>query len=50
MEHDLDRPPGIGEQAPQPVEIAADGAIAPPPGPGLGVTPDFDALEQWRVG
>jgi L-alanine-DL-glutamate epimerase-like enolase superfamily enzyme len=35
---------------PQPVEIAADGTIAPPPGPGLGVTPDFDALERWRVG
>jgi L-alanine-DL-glutamate epimerase-like enolase superfamily enzyme len=35
---------------PAPVEIAADGTIAPPPGPGLGVTPDFDALERWRVG
>jgi D-galactarolactone cycloisomerase len=35
---------------PQPVEIAADGTIAPPPGPGLGVTPDFDALERWRIG
>jgi D-galactarolactone cycloisomerase len=34
---------------PLPVEIAADGTIAPPPGPGLGVTPDFDALERWRV-
>jgi D-galactarolactone cycloisomerase len=34
---------------PAPVEIAADGTIAPPPGPGLGVVPDFDALEQWRV-
>ena len=32
------------------VEIAADGTIAPPPGPGLGVTPDLDALERWRVG
>jgi L-alanine-DL-glutamate epimerase-like enolase superfamily enzyme len=31
------------------VEIASDGTIAPPPGPGLGVTPDLDALEQWRV-
>ncbi len=31
------------------VEIAADGTIAPPPGPGLGVTPDLDALERWRV-
>jgi L-alanine-DL-glutamate epimerase-like enolase superfamily enzyme len=34
---------------PQPVEIAADGTIAPPPGPGLGIEPDFDRLEQWRV-
>ncbi len=34
---------------PAPVEIAADGTIAPPPGPGLGVEPDLDALERWRV-
>jgi D-galactarolactone cycloisomerase len=32
------------------VEIAADGTVAPPPGPGLGVTPDFDALEEHRIG
>lgn len=31
------------------VEIAADGTIAAPDGPGLGVTPDFDALEAYRV-
>ena len=35
---------------PAAVEIDADGFIAPPAGPGLGVVPDFDALEQWRVG
>jgi L-alanine-DL-glutamate epimerase-like enolase superfamily enzyme len=35
---------------PAPVEIAADGTIAPPPGPGLGVSPDFDELERWRIG
>ena len=35
---------------PAPLEIAADGTIAPPPGPGLGVTPDLDALEAHRVG
>ncbi len=35
---------------PTPVEIAPDGTIAPPPGPGLGVTPDLDALEAYRVG
>ena len=34
---------------PAPVEIAADGTIAPPRGPGLGIEPDFDGLEQWRV-
>ncbi len=32
------------------LEIAEDGTIAPPPGSGLGVEPDFDALEQYRVG
>jgi D-galactarolactone cycloisomerase len=35
---------------PSPLEIAPDGTIAPPPGPGLGVTPDLDALEAYRVG
>ena len=34
---------------PETVEIAADGTIAPPAGPGLGVEPDLPALEQWRV-
>jgi D-galactarolactone cycloisomerase len=34
---------------PAPLEIAADGRIAPPEGPGLGVTPDLDALEASRV-
>jgi L-alanine-DL-glutamate epimerase-like enolase superfamily enzyme len=47
-------PPGLTPERrdwllPQPLEIAADGTIAPPSGPGLGVTPDFDALERWRV-
>jgi len=32
------------------LEIAKDGTIGPPPGPGLGVVPDFDALEQHRIG
>jgi L-alanine-DL-glutamate epimerase-like enolase superfamily enzyme len=34
---------------PEPLEIAADGTIGPPPGPGLGVTPDLEALERYRV-
>jgi L-alanine-DL-glutamate epimerase-like enolase superfamily enzyme len=34
---------------PAPIRLGPDGTIAPPPGPGLGVTPDLDALEEWRV-
>ena len=34
---------------PAPLEVAADGTIAPPAGPGLGVVPDLDALERFRV-
>jgi len=35
---------------PMTMEIDADGTVGPPEGPGLGVVPDFDALEQYRVG
>ena len=47
-------PPGLTAERrdwllPRSVEIAADGTIMPPPGPGLGVLPDFEALEEWRV-
>jgi L-alanine-DL-glutamate epimerase-like enolase superfamily enzyme len=31
------------------LHIGADGTIVPPPGPGLGVIPDLDALEAHRV-
>ena len=31
------------------LEIADDGTIAPPSGPGLGVEPDLEALETWRI-
>jgi D-galactarolactone cycloisomerase len=31
------------------IEIASDGTVAPPRGPGLGVTPDFDTLEEHRT-
>jgi L-alanine-DL-glutamate epimerase-like enolase superfamily enzyme len=34
----------------RPVEIASDGTIAPPAGPGLGLELDFDRLERWRIG
>jgi D-galactarolactone cycloisomerase len=33
-----------------PLEIADDGTIGPPSGPGLGIGLDFDRLEEWRVG
>ncbi len=34
---------------PTELAIGADGTIAPPAGPGLGVEPDLDALEEHRV-
>ena len=33
-----------------PLEIAGDGTIRPPDGPGLGVELDLDRLERWRIG
>jgi D-galactarolactone cycloisomerase len=47
-------PPGLTAERrdwllPATVEVGSDGTIAPPDGPGLGVTPDFDALERWRA-
>ena len=35
---------------PATLEIAKDGTIAPPAGSGLGAVPDFDALEEFRIG
>ena len=32
------------------LDVRVDGTISPPSGSGLGVTPDFDALELYRVG
>ena len=34
---------------PEPIEIASDGTIAPPSGPGLGVEVDLEGLERWRI-
>ena len=34
---------------PDVLEIAPDGTVAPPPGPGLGVELDLEALERWRI-
>jgi L-alanine-DL-glutamate epimerase-like enolase superfamily enzyme len=54
LEVPLDPPAWSAERRdwllPAPLEIAPDGTISPPSGPGLGVVPDFDALEQYRVG
>ena len=33
-----------------PIEVAGDGTIAPPEGPGLGLSLDLEALEAYRVG
>jgi D-galactarolactone cycloisomerase len=32
-----------------PIVIAADGTITPPAGPGLGIEPDFDAIDALRI-
>jgi len=32
------------------LEVAPDGTVGPPDGPGLGVVPDWDVLERYRVG
>ena len=54
MEVPLDPPAWPAERRdwllPVVLEVAADGTISPPPGPGLGAVPDFDALEQFRIG
>ena len=47
-------PPGWGPERRDwlldaPLEIASDGTIVPPEGPGLGVVLDFDRLEAWRI-
>ena len=34
---------------PDVLEIAPDGTVAPPAGPGLGVELDLEALERWRI-
>jgi D-galactarolactone cycloisomerase len=54
VEVPLDPPAWTAERRdwllPAPIEIESDGTIAPPPGPGLGVTPELEALEAHRVG
>ncbi|MGH8958431.1 MAG: mandelate racemase/muconate lactonizing enzyme family protein [Acidimicrobiia bacterium] len=35
---------------PNPISLDGEGNVVAPDGPGLGVEPDFDFLEQWRVG
>jgi len=54
LEVPLDPPSWSAERRdwllPVTLEIAEDGTIAPPDGPGLGVVPDLDALERYRAG
>jgi D-galactarolactone cycloisomerase len=53
LEVPLDAPAWSAERRdwllPVTLEIADDGTIGPPPGPGLGVVPDFDALDRYRI-
>ena len=53
LEVPLDPPAWSAERRdwllPVTLEIAHDGTIGPPPGPGLGVVPDFDALDRYRI-
>ncbi|HJU52723.1 MAG TPA: mandelate racemase/muconate lactonizing enzyme family protein [Acidimicrobiia bacterium] len=35
---------------PQPLSLDGEGNVVAPDGPGLGVVPDFDFLDKWRVG
>jgi L-alanine-DL-glutamate epimerase-like enolase superfamily enzyme len=53
LEVPLDPPAWSAERRdwllPVTLEIAPDGTIGPPDGRGLGVVPDFDELEQFRV-
>ena len=54
LEVPLDPPAWSAERRdwllPVTLRIADDGTISPPEGPGLGIVPDFDALEQYRIG
>lgn len=42
-------PPVRDFMLPMPL-VVEDGFLAAPPGPGLGMVPDFEELERWRVG
>ena len=52
VEVPLDPPAWTAERRdwllPAPLEVGADGTIAVPDDPGLGVVPDLERLEQWR--
>lgn len=54
LEGPLDPPAWAAERRdwllPVELDISADGTISPPRGSGLGVVPDFDALEEFRLG
>jgi L-alanine-DL-glutamate epimerase-like enolase superfamily enzyme len=53
IEVPFDPPAWSGERRdwmlPTPIPIDRDGTIRPPDGPGLGVRPDLDAIERYRV-
>jgi L-alanine-DL-glutamate epimerase-like enolase superfamily enzyme len=53
LEYPFDPPAWTAERRdfmlPQPLSLDGEGNLVAPVGPGLGVDPDFDFLEQWRV-
>ncbi len=54
LEYPFDPPAWTSERRdfmlPQPISLDAEGNLVAPLGSGLGVVPEFDSLEQWRVG
>lgn len=54
LEYPFDPPAWTTERRdfmlPRPISLDAQGKVVAPDGSGLGVVPDFDFLERWRVG
>ncbi|MGH8924268.1 MAG: mandelate racemase/muconate lactonizing enzyme family protein [Acidimicrobiia bacterium] len=53
LEYPFDPPAWTAERRdfmlPEPLFLDDDGKLVAPSGPGLGIVPDFELLEQWRV-
>jgi L-alanine-DL-glutamate epimerase-like enolase superfamily enzyme len=53
LEYPFDPPTWTAERRdfmlPEPLRLDNEGNLMAPIGPGMGVMPDFERLEQWRV-